>query len=86
MSDLQKQVVRYLSGIIVTAAAGLIAHFGLKLNATQYTPYVALGVAAVYGVVVRFIERKVPGAGTLLGVPGAPTYPAKAAAPAAPAK
>jgi hypothetical protein len=83
MNNLYKSIVRASAGFVIAGAIWLTAHLGFSISPT-ISAWLAGAVGSAYGVVVRFVEVKVPKAGILLGAIGAPEYPVSGANAVAP--
>jgi hypothetical protein len=72
MSDLVRSVIRSVTPIVVGFGVALLARLGIK--SPDQLAAVGAVVSALYAWIVRWVERKHPKVGVLLGVKGAPTY------------
>jgi len=79
VSNFSKSAVRTIVPLAVGYVVALAAKAGWHIKSTDVTLYLGPVISAVYYLIVRFVEEKVPAAGVLLGVPSKPQYAVKAA-------
>ena len=79
MSDFSKSIVRTIVPLVVGLVLSLLIKAGFNVTSTQVEMTLAPVISAAYYLAVRFIEKRIPKVGMLLGVPTAPQYDIKSA-------